>query len=61
MSEERRIRTNAKQTSKGEWYFDVTAETDNVGDSTSATVEAVRQLQEKFINSGHKIVKPKEV
>jgi hypothetical protein len=30
-----RIRVNAKQTSKGEWYLDVTAETDNVEGSVS--------------------------
>jgi len=67
---ETRIRTNAKQTAKGEWYFDVTTETVEDSDMVSNSqivdvtaeecVIAVKKLQEKFIADGHKIVKPKE-
>ncbi len=67
---ERRVRTNAKQTAKGEFYFDVTSETteddDNISniqivdETADDCVEAVKSLEKKFLAEGFKIVKPKE-
>ena len=51
-----RIRINAKQTSKGEWYFDVTAEMSTVEDSAIALLAAVEGAQKKFKEAGKKIV-----
>jgi len=65
MAEEKRIRVNAKQTSKGEWYFDVTAETITSNDGYVTNIvnavsvdclEAVTKLEEKFRSAGHKLV-----
>ena len=66
MSQEKRIRVNAKQTSKGEWYFDITAETTITSEDGRATnivnavsvdcLEAVTKLEEKFRSAGHKLV-----
>jgi len=43
-----RVRINAKQTSKGEWYFDVTAESDNVQDAISLLDNAIITAEETF-------------
>jgi len=47
-----RIRINAKQTSKGDWYLDVTAETDNVGDSVVLLNSAIRGTEDIFKAEG---------
>ena len=51
-----RIRINAKATSKGEYYFDATTETDNVGASADLLINAVLTAQLKFKEAGKKIV-----
>ena len=51
-----RIRINAKQTSKGEYYFDATVETDNVEISAITLIEAIKRAQDLFVVAGKKIV-----
>jgi len=51
-----RIRINAKQTSKGEWYLDVTAETDNWEDSSRKLIEAIKATEELFMKDGRVLV-----
>jgi len=50
-----RVRINAKQTSKGDWYLDVTAETDNVDGSVSFLTEAIDKTRRSFLESGKKL------
>jgi len=54
-----RVRMNAKQTSKGEWYFDVTFEDTaaNVATDESAKVllEAVTHLEREFREAGKEV------
>ena len=50
-----RVRVNAKQTSKGEWYFDITCETDDVDESLRLLDEAVLKAQSKFEARGRKL------
>jgi hypothetical protein len=47
-----RIRINAKQTSKGEWYFDVTAETDDVEKSIQLINKAIADAEKTFTLAG---------
>ena len=47
-----RIRINAKQTSKGEWYLDCTAETDDVEVSADKLIAAVKATEKRFIEDG---------
>jgi len=47
-----RVRINAKQTSKGEWYFDVTAETDDVEKSIQLINKAIEDAQMTFTAAG---------
>ena len=51
-----RIRINAKETSKGEWYFEATAESNDVNVSASALIDAVTAAQLKFKEAGKNIV-----
>lgn len=51
-----RIRINAKQTSKGEWYFDITAETDDVGASADRLIKAVQATEKRFIEDHRTLV-----
>jgi len=51
-----RIRVNAKQTSKGLWYFDVTTETDEVEKASTMLLEAVENVETKFKKAGKKLV-----
>ena len=51
-----RIRINAKQKSSGEWYFDITAETNDVEDSSSLLLDAAIKVQNKFKEAGKNIV-----
>jgi len=51
-----RIRINAKETSKGEWYFEATAETDGVEVSANLLIRAVKAAQENFKMAGKKLV-----
>jgi len=51
-----RIRINAKQTSKGEWYFDITAETDDVEASADRLIAAVQATEKRFIEDNRKLV-----
>jgi len=51
-----RIRINAKQTSKGEWYFDITAETESVELSSDLLASAVQEIEAKFVALGKKLV-----
>jgi len=50
-----RVRINAKQTSKGDWYLDVTAETDNVDGSVNFLTEAIDKTRRSFIESGKQL------
>jgi len=47
-----RLRINAKQTSKGDWYLDATAETDNVEISADKLIAAVKATEKRFIEDG---------
>jgi len=58
LSTKPRVRINAKQTSKGEWYFDVTAETDDVQYSVNLLDEAIHKTQEVFTREGRTLAKP---
>jgi len=51
-----RIRINAKQTSKGEWYFDITAETDDVEASADRLIAAVQATEKRFVDDGRVLV-----
>ena len=51
-----RIRINAKQTSKGEWYFDATAETDDVETSADKLIAAVKATEKRFVDDGRALV-----
>ena len=51
-----RIRINAKQTSKGEWYFDVTAETEDTHESARRVEEAITAIENIFHKEGRKLV-----
>lgn len=51
-----RIRINAKQTSKGEWYLDVTAETDDTHLSAQKLEEAIKATEEIFHKEGRVLV-----
>lgn len=51
-----RIRVNAKQTSKGDWYFEATAETDDVEASADILIAAVKATEKRFIDDGRKLV-----
>lgn len=52
-----RVRINAKQTSKGEWYFDVTAETDDVNHSVTLLNEAIQKTAATFTAEGRVLAK----
>jgi hypothetical protein len=52
-----RVRINAKQTSKGEWYLEVTAETDNVSESVMLLNKAIRDTISIFESEGRVIAK----
>jgi len=47
-----RVRVNAKQTSKGEWYFDVTAETQDGSDAVDLLLATVNDAESKFSAAG---------
>ena len=51
-----RVRVNAKQTSKGDWYFEATFENEdaavNVDWSASRLLETVKAVEEKFRADG---------
>lgn len=47
-----RVRVNAKQTSKGAWYFEATAESENVEESTSLLLAAVQKVEADFLAAG---------
>jgi len=51
-----RIRIKATETSKGEWYFEATAETDNVEKAAGFLIDAVTTAQNKFKEAGKKVV-----
>jgi hypothetical protein len=51
-----RIRTNAKQTSKGDWYFDVTVETESGIIPADLLVSVVNEVKAKFKAAGLRIV-----
>lgn len=51
-----RIRINAKQTSKGEWYFDLTAETNDVEASADRLIAAVKATEKRFVDDNRKLV-----
>ena len=52
-----RIRINAKQTSKGEWYMDVTAETDDVEKSVTTLNSAIKRTEQTFLAEGRILAK----
>ena len=52
-----RVRINAKSTSKGEYYFEATAESDDVDRSAGLLIDAVIKAQAKFKEVGKNIVK----
>ena len=47
-----RVRLNAKQTSKGAWYFEATTETESVEESTSLLLAAVKKAEADFKAAG---------
>lgn len=51
-----RVRVNAKQTSKGEWYFEATFEDEatsvDIDRASSRLLEAVKAVEEKFRADG---------
>lgn len=52
-----RVRINAKQTSKGEWYMDVTAETDDVEKSVTTLNSAIKRTEQTFLAEGRILAK----
>lgn len=58
MNGEPRLRVNAKQTSKGEFYFDCTAEIPEESPDKVARLclETVQAAEKKFLDAGKKIV-----
>lgn len=55
MNGDTRIRINSKQTAKGEWYFDITAETGDIESSANKLIAAVKAAEERFIADGRKV------
>lgn len=56
MEQKPRMRVNAKQTAKGEWYFDITAECYNGEDASALVLEAVQKTEKDFAFAGKKVV-----
>jgi len=50
-----RVRINAKQKASGEWYFDCTAETDNVDGAVNLLIMAIAKAQDRFKDSGRRV------
>lgn len=51
-----RIRINAKQTSKGAWYFEATAETDSEVESSDLLLKAIELTEANFRKAGKELV-----
>jgi len=51
-----RIRINAKQTSKGRWYFEATAETDDAEVSADKLLIAIKAIEQRFLADGRELV-----
>ena len=58
MNGEPRLRANAKQTSKGEYYLDCTAEIpeENPEKVAQLCLEIVQAVEKEFLSAGKKIV-----
>ena len=51
-----RVRLNAKQTAKGTWYFEATAEAESVGVSAALLINAVQKAEADFLAAGKTLV-----
>lgn len=60
MEETKRVRINAKQTSKGAFYFDIVADFPTLEESSKIILEAVEKVQKDFSEAGHTIIPSKE-
>jgi len=50
-----RTRVNAKQTSKGDWYFDVTVETQDGSNPADLLLSTVQDAERKFREAGKQL------
>ena len=60
MNNEPRVRINAKQTSKGEWYLDITIETNEVLKSAHMVTQAIKEAEIRFKRDGRVLVSKPE-